>query len=302
MQFLTKLDNKILNSSSGIFSEQKYRIGIDDCILFLKDINDNKDSYKSIFDNKLLKGLKNLHEKYNAKFHLNLFYQTDSLLDFKNDIKHFDLSMMTSKFKEEFIKNSHWLTMSFHAKQNMPAFPYSDKKSEKCLLHDLKQVNKEIKRFAGKETLSSETTIHYGAISEKGIKKCKRCGYSIFSGFFKCENGNKEVSYYLNDDAIKYLEDNDFYFDKKNRVLFSKVDMIVNFYSNKEDAMKVIDKVIKEHKKHYFIDLLLHEQYFYEGFSCYIPDFINIIEAVVNLLTINKFACVLLDKELIKGK
>ena len=89
-----------------------YRFSVDDNIWFLRDLSFGH--YSSIFEHPYLKVYKDLHDRYGAKFQLNIYYETEG----------FDLSQMTDKFKTEWIENSNWLRLSFHAKADAPEAPY----------------------------------------------------------------------------------------------------------------------------------------------------------------------------------
>jgi len=128
----------------------KYRISLDDNILFLADITKNKDTYSSIFDNPYLAVYKKAHDLYGAAVHLNLFFAHIPENNFSSHREYFDLTMMTDKFKDEFINNSHWLKLSFHAYSEFPDMPYKNTAPEVILEHAVK-ANREIVRFAGKE-------------------------------------------------------------------------------------------------------------------------------------------------------
>lgn len=83
-------------------------ISFDDQLSVLKDITTHENDYTSIFDNADLNFLKSLHDEYNCKFTLMLFYQDD------DDNPTFDLSMVTSNFASEFKDNSEWLKFAYH--------------------------------------------------------------------------------------------------------------------------------------------------------------------------------------------
>jgi len=83
----------------------RYRLSLDDNIWFLKDISDNADQYTSIFENPYLALLKEVHETYGTRIHVNIYYQTEG----------FNLSQMTTKFKNQWLENAGWLRLSFHA-------------------------------------------------------------------------------------------------------------------------------------------------------------------------------------------
>ena len=95
-------------------SFKRYNFFIDDCCFFLRNIAMNRPA--SIFDEMFLSRLKKIHEKYGSKFTLNLFYHDDH--------HDFSISDFPEDYKAEFIANSHWLRMSFHAYSEFPDRPY----------------------------------------------------------------------------------------------------------------------------------------------------------------------------------
>ena len=79
-----------------------YRLSSDDNIIFLYDINKNKDKYNSIFDNPYLAVYKKAHDLYGACVHINIYYEmTAEHIYFSEKREYFNLSMMTDKFKAE---------------------------------------------------------------------------------------------------------------------------------------------------------------------------------------------------------
>jgi hypothetical protein len=130
----------------------RYRLSLDDNIWFLKDINANAGKYKSIFENPYLGMLKQVHDTFGTKIHLNLFYQTDG----------FNLSQMTDKYRSEWKDNAGWLRLSFHALQEFPDRPYLTAGYDQ-VKHDCILVIDQIRRFAGEELMGPVTTLHWGA-------------------------------------------------------------------------------------------------------------------------------------------
>ena len=76
---------------------------VDDNIRFLKEITENH--YQSIFDHPYIAVYKRLHEEFDLKIQLNLFYQMEN----------FDLSLMSDAYYNEWKDNSDWLKLSFHS-------------------------------------------------------------------------------------------------------------------------------------------------------------------------------------------
>jgi len=90
-----------------------FRFSVDDNIWFFQDLA--KNNYSSIFENSYLALYKRLHEKYNIKVQLNLFYQFED----------FNLSQMPDRYKQEWIANKDWLQLSFHSKTEQTLYTNS---------------------------------------------------------------------------------------------------------------------------------------------------------------------------------
>ena len=56
-------------------STPRYRVSLDDNIWFLRDIARN--NYASLFDNPYMAMWREMHQKYGAKVHFNVYYETD---------------------------------------------------------------------------------------------------------------------------------------------------------------------------------------------------------------------------------
>ena len=249
-----------------------YRLSSDDNIIFLADINDHKDEYNSIFDNPYLAVYKKAHDLYGAKVHLNLFYEFDdqSRSYFSKKREYFNLSMMTDKFKDEFIANSDWLKFSFHATGEFPNKPYRDA-DRQTVRREGERVLKEIVRFAGKEVLSGCTTVHWGEANVEAAKELRDMGYKAMTGYF-VDHPVAPVAYYAPYDLIRYVYNRDFWKDTETDILFGRIDIVVNCKTHEEN-MQEIRSILDSKTRGGFLSLMIHEQYFYEDYRLYLPDF-----------------------------
>ena len=132
---LTQKINEIVVSADSSFGEQQLRLTvlwdkksfkrynyyIDDCSFFYTDIA--KQRPKSLFDHFFLKRLKEIHDRYGTKITLNSFY--------RNDHFPFELKDFPDVYKQEWIANSDWLRLSFHAYSEFPDRPYQRTAPEK---------------------------------------------------------------------------------------------------------------------------------------------------------------------------
>jgi len=236
-----------------------YRFSIDDNIWFLRDITQNKDRYSSIFDNPYLAVIKKVHDTYGTKFHLNIYYQTDG----------FNLSQMTSKFRDEWKANADWLGLSFHALANDPDRPYIkagyEQVKKDCIL-----VKDQIKRFAGEEVMGPETTLHWGEGTVEGCRALRDEGYKVLAGYFNVDDGQAPVSYYLTAEQRRNLKKRFIWKDNREGIIFARIALVVNTVKL-DEIVPYLDNVRKTYNPRY-IDLMIHEQYFYPDYVAYQPD------------------------------
>ncbi len=254
----------------------KYRISSDDNIFFLQDITKKKDVYRSIFDNPYLAVYKEAHDKYDAAVHLNLFYATDDCPCFSKPREYFDLSMMTDKFKEEWEANSDWLRLSFHAYQEYPEKPYQHT-TRKRIAQDAGKVNAEIIRFAGEKTLATVCTVHWGECSIEGVRALRAKGYRGLTGYFELtKEGDPFVAYYYPTDLIAHIGGRDFWMNTEEDVMHGRIDLVLNTI-HYEDLLPALEAVKADPHRSGFMELMIHEQYFYPDYADYIPRFRELV-------------------------
>lgn len=239
----------------------KYRLSLDDNILFLKDISDNSDKYKSIFENQFLGFLKKVHDTYGTKIHLNIYYQTEG----------FNLSQMTTKYKNEWIENTGWLRLSFHALQNKPDNPYINAGYNE-VKRDCEMVKEQIRRFAGDGMMDHVTTLHWGAATIDGTRALRDSGYTGLAGYFNVDDDQSPVSYYLNPEKRRHLNERFIWRDNKEGIIFSRVAIVINSYELEKIVPYLNGLRVGTHKPGY-ADLMIHEQYFYPSYIDYQPDY-----------------------------
>ena len=252
---------------------KRFRISSDDNILFLQDINKNKDTYSSIFENPYLAMYKRAHDEYGAKAHLNLFYEfVPNSRDFSSEREYFNLSMMTDKFREEFRANSDWLKLAFHANAEYPDKPYKDASPE-MIREDYVKICREIARFAGEECISNTTTVHWGEATREGVRELRRLGLRSLTGYFrKNRDGAPIVSYYFDAESLDLVADRDYYYDAATDMNFVQIDLVLN-EKTYEHNMDALGELIKDPVRGGFISLMIHEQYFHSDYKRHLPDF-----------------------------
>ncbi len=251
----------------------RYRLSSDDNILFLQDITAHQDTYKSIFDNPYLALYKKAHDLYDAKVHINLFYEFNPAeANFSDkDREYFNLSMMTDRFREEFRANAHWLKLAFHANSEFPDKPYKYASAER-VTEDCLKVCREICRFAGPECLNDTTTVHWGEASREGVRALRALGFRSLTGYFEKLNGEPLVAYYTDDELCDHIGSRDFWMDTEEDMLFGRIDLVLNSgtLAYVQDTLR---QVAADPHRGGFVSIMIHEQYFYPDYSHYLPDY-----------------------------
>lgn len=248
---------------------KKYRLSIDDNIRFMQDIAQHADQYTSLFENPFLKGLQRLHEQYQTKVHINLFYQSVD--------ENFTLSAFPATFKKEWKDNADWLRLSFHAYKEFPDAPYKNASFD-TVKKDCDLIVNEIRRFAGYELLGPVTTVHWGEVNVEGSRAMRAAGYKGQLGYFNVDDNEPAVSYYLNVEQRRHIKKRFIWKDEAEDIIFIRSSMVLD-RTNKED---IVPKMNAYHSAASglppYVDYLIHEQYFYPDYIAYQPDYLEKIE------------------------
>lgn len=271
------------------YSKKRYRFSVDDNSFFLRDIAQK--NYDSLFDCFNLEIYRKLHEKYGAKFALNVFFETP-----END---FNLTQFPDRYKGQWRDNSDWLTLAFHAKAEFPDRPYQDASGEK-LAADFDLVAEQIIRFAGEEAYSPPTVIHWGMVRPEAWSVLADRGVKILSGFMWHE-GKWDINYFLDDDKCKYLVGHEAIKDFETGIYFSDGDIVCNNVPVDQTA-STLQKRADNPNTAEIIDLFTHEQYFWDFYHNYIPDHAERLDAAIRWATENGYEPVFFHEGLLGGK
>ena len=161
---------------------------IDDVIWVFRDLTRQRPA--SMFDNPFLKLMKQGHDLYGMNVQLNVFYRTDFF--YGND--EFTLADMTDAYKAEWEEASDWLKLGFHAKQEFPDYPWVNASYED-VRDVLEDVKREVLRFAGEKTFARTVVPHWNPISKAGIRALKDGGIKLTSMTYgKAEEYNGDPS------------------------------------------------------------------------------------------------------------
>lgn len=283
---LNKKINEITAVSQGSFGNQqhsikvvwdknsfrRYRFGIDDNSFFLRDIFQK--NYKSLFDCFYLKMLQDLNRKYGAKFVLNIYYTTGD---------DFNLTQFPDKYKGQWRDNSNWLKLSFHAYANDPDRPYQYAPVEK-LMADFDMVVEQIHRFAGPDTYSPPTVVHWASVIPDAMKPLYNKGVRVLSGAFVYRYGEWDGAYHIDDARCEYIARSDGLMDFDSGIIFSKADITCNKVPV-EKVVPLLESIAKDPRRAEIMDCFTHEQYFWPFYSHYIPDHAQRLDVAIRWLT-----------------
>jgi len=253
---------------------QKFRLSLDDNIHCLRDLARNADRYHSIFDNDYLRLYRDAHERYGTKVHMNIFFQ---------EMAGFDLTMMPLKYRSEFQEQASWLRLAPHARQEFPDCPYIQASYE-TVRHDFTQIAEQLYRFAGYETLSPVTTVHWGEAGLEAIRALRDGGLRCLMGYFEQTNGRFVASYYLNDEQKTHLSGRDFWTDHATGMMFGRINRVLNIGPLANIIPELERERLNPHKTG-FMEVMIHEQYFYPDYSNYLPDFRERILSTLEWIT-----------------
>ncbi len=289
---------------------------IDDTIWVLRDLTRTKP--KSLFDAPLFKVLKKAHDEYGLKTQLNLFYRTDSF--YGND--EFSLADVTDAYKKEFEEASDWLKLAFHAKEEFPDYPHVNATYEDVF--DLfKAIEKEVFRFAGKASFTYGVCPHWVPVSKAGVKALYDCGVRILDvtigetseyngdpdslpyghAFRLLNNRQPETRVFtrggrntaiarsvcgynhFTEDRLPYTPTLKTFKDEETGMLFKNYCVtclnLLSYDDVEPEFAKLADKE--------YIGICDHEQYFYEDYFAYQPDYAEKIYKMCEMLKKNGF-------------
>ena len=255
-------------------ASMKYRLSLDDNIECFKEIAEN--NYKSIFDQPYLRLMKDLNVKYGTKVHANIYYCCSEFSTESSPKGSFNLSQFPDKYKGEFEEASEWLRLSFHAFKNLPDEPYAreDGRVYMNAYEECAMVNEEIIRFAGEKSLSDYTTIHWCRGTKEACKAFRANGYKYLQG-------GTPINYYLTDEQfLEAVRKYGNYYDPETDLVFTTNSCMLNAAEvGPTEIPKRLDERSKQYPLNGFIDLIIHEQYFYPHFHLHRPDYRERIEA-----------------------
>jgi len=301
---------------------------IDDVIWVFRDLTRQRPA--SLFDNPFIKMLKTAHDKYGLKTQLNLFYRTSYF--YGND--EFSLAEMTDAYKAEWEQASDWLKLAFHAKEEFPDYPHVNASYEdiKTIFENIK---KEVVRFAGEKSFTYGVTPHWGPVSLDGVRALYDCGVRImwctdgekheYNGdpnslpyghslrllnnrkpeTMVCTRGSRDVA--INNSICCQNHITSEQAELTNRTFNYVVDEETGMGYKKFFCVSALNLIPYDEIENDFAPYLgddffclgNHEQYFYEDYLAYQPDYADKIYKMSKILHDNGYEFIFVD-ELVK--
>ena len=242
---------------------------VDDNIRFLKEITERQ--YGSLFEHPYLAVYKRLHDELGLKVQLNLFYRT-----IEGD---FNLSQVTDKYYNEWKQNADWLKLSFHSQwESMKPYEFSGYDE---VYTDCKAVHEQIVRFASPDALADTTTVHFCLATSDGLRALADNHVKGLLGLF----GNDvmpRTSYELAEEHASLLRAGKMVV--KNDMVFAPIDVILNVYSTERILELLSQKLDRD-----AVWVMIHEQFFYEDYPYYQPEFEDKLRQTFSFLCKNGY-------------
>lgn len=171
---------------------------VDDTIEIFENLT--KEDYTSCFEEPTLSFLKSLNEQYGLKVSLYCFFESES---------GFCLSGATSKFKDEFKENSHWLRFGFHAFNSKSK--YNDYDADK-FIEEATQVYDNLDRIVSPDALVYDVRLGFATGNNNCIKALKN-KYPLFNTLYGVDDDR--VEYYLSPEENDVLLNDGLFCDSK---------------------------------------------------------------------------------------
>lgn len=264
-------------------NKKQYCFTIDDNIRFLEDIQ--KSQPASIFEQPFLAMLNRLHLRFGLKVQFNMFYSYSP--------NSFSLTEMTDRYKDEFLSCRNWMRFSFHSRHNDPPFPY-DNASSKVVMQDFNDVMINMERIAGKDCLAKTATLHYVSATSEACSELAKQGVLGLVGMFYNKPGREALHYYFSEKLSDIMWKENFYYDADTGLIFTRNHMVINqLYI--EQIVPSLESCIQNNRNLKFLQVMIHEQYFYSDYANYQPDFAEKLETTFKWMEQNGFVSCFLE-------
>ena len=267
---------------------------IDDIIWLFRDLTRQRP--ESMFDHFFLKGLKQAHRLYGAKFQLNAFYSTDP----RHGKDMFTMAEMTDAYRAEWEGASDWLKFGVHAWKEFPDYSFLDMSYGEAT-ELMETVRTQVRRFAGERSFSDTMVPHWGPASLDACRAFKDCGIRLlWASNPACRPQWTWRHNHLSDEEADATRCSAYqHYDPVTGLYFKRLlstEGPINSLSSVADVDRVLSPLLdREH-----LTLATHEQYFYPDYCMYKPDHMEMLLRACQLLCENGYTFLyaheLLDK------
>jgi len=295
---------------------------VDDTIWALRDITRQRPA--SLFENPFFGMLKTAHDRYGVKTQLNLFWCTDKF--YGADL--FTLADVTDAYREEFAAASAWLKFAFHAEKEFPPYPLVNVSYDE-MYRLFRAVEEEVFRFAGKQSFTYGTCVHWLPVSKDGVQALYDCGVRLLACTAGDITDDSNLCYLPQDQAERMLLHRtpqarvfcggiretglDFAICSYNHLSTAESEAIHCTKASAADGeigmcfkdvyhvtlnITPYDQIETEFAPwldNEYIGICDHEQYFYEDYPAYQPDYAARICKMGELLAKNGFDFIFLE-------
>ena len=243
-----------------------YRLSLDDNIWNLQDIAQHADTYKSIFEAPYLRLMRDVHDRYGTKILMNIYYQCP-------EHGGFTLAEMPDKYRDEFRANADWFRIGFHARQDRPSHIYRDVDYD-TLAKDIQDVRREVYRFAGEEAWAAPvTTMHWDECSHEGMCAFRDENLKVFCVTSRLlSDTESDLRLQMTDEQARQSHQYAGLYDPKYDMVYFTCDLYVNEHTP-ADVRRALEANQARYPRRGFVELLIHEQYFYSDYARYLPDY-----------------------------
>jgi len=266
-----------------------YCFTIDDNIRFLEELV--REGARSLFQSPYLGMLQRLHRRFSCKVQLNMFYSYSP--------GSFSLADCPDRFREEFSENAGWLRLSFHARHNDPPFPYDGR--DAALLADFGETMGELLRIAGEKALARTTTLHYVTAGRKACQGLRERGVLALLGMYLDLPGRGALRNCLTREEARPLLSRSFLRDEGTGLVMARNDLVLNQYPLSEIVPR-LKAIVSRDNPDAFVEIMIHEQYFYPDYRDYQPDFEEKLVSALSFLTEAGYRSLFLEEALPAGE
>ena len=106
----------------------------------------------------------------------------------------------------------------------------------------------------------------------EGSSALRDAGYTTQVGYFNVDNDLFPVSYYLDVEQRRHLSKRAIWRDNQEGITFVRISQVINLF-NLTQIVPMLEELKKDSRRSEFLELMIHEQYFYPFYEAYQPDF-----------------------------